>query len=101
MMGISKPIMRRIQGAMFKMPLMISCEEFEGFIIDYLEDALTPKQKLVFETHLKICTDCREYLRAYKAAIELANGSADAAEEPLPDQVPDDLVKAVLAARDA
>jgi len=100
-MGISKTMMRRIQAAMFKMPLMISCEEFEDFIVDYLEDALTPKQKFVFETHLRMCTECRDYFRAYRAAMDLVNRSTDAVDGSLPDHVPEDLVKAVVEARDA
>lgn len=101
MMGLSKPALRRIQGVMFKLPLMITCEAFEDFIVAYLDDDLTPKQKFVFEMHLKVCRECRSYLRAYRASIEAAKHTASAPPPILPDQVPDDLVKAVLDARDA
>lgn len=33
-------------------PGMITCEEFEKFIVDYFEQDLSWKQKLVFEMHL-------------------------------------------------
>lgn len=98
---LSKPVMRRIHGIMFKLPLMITCEAFEGFILAYLDDELTPRQKFVFEMHLKLCRECREYLRAYRAAMELAKSSQSGSSETLPDEVPDDLVKAVLDAREA
>jgi anti-sigma factor RsiW len=101
MMGLSRPVLRRIQGVMFKLPLMITCEAFEDFIIAYLDDELTPKQKFVFEMHLKVCRECRDYLHAYRASIEAARLTASAPPPVLPDQVPDDLVKAVLDARDA
>ena len=100
-MGLSRPVVRRIQGAMFKLPLMITCEAFEDFIVSYLDDELTPKQKFVFEMHLKVCRECRQYLRAYRASMELTKHTASASPPILPDQVPDDLVKAVLDARDA
>jgi len=47
-------IKRRIKGMMFKLPMMISCEEFEEFIVEYLEGSLSPRQRSVFELHIKI-----------------------------------------------
>ncbi len=91
-------LMRRIHGAMFKLPLMITCEAFEDFILAYLEDDLSPRQKFVFEMHLKLCRECRDYLKAYRASLELAKSTGQA--QPLPDEVPEDLVAAVLAARE-
>ncbi len=94
-MGMGRKTMRRIHGMMFKLPLMIACDEFEEFILAYLEDELPAKQKFVFEMHLKVCQECREYLRAYRASMDLAKH----ADDPLPDTVPEDMVKAVVAAR--
>ncbi len=98
-MGISRKAMRRVHGMMFKLPLMIACDEFEEFILAYLEDELPPRQKFVFEMHLKVCRECREYLRAYKASMHLAGQAADAADDALPGAVPEDLIEAILAAR--
>ncbi|WP_419910191.1 anti-sigma factor family protein [Hoeflea sp.] len=91
-------LMRRIQGMMFKLPLMITCEEFEAFILSYLEGELSGREKFVFELHMLLCRECREYLAAYRASLELAKESGKSTDEPLP-PVPDDLVEAVLAAR--
>ena len=91
-------LMRRIQGMMFKMPLMITCEEFDDFILAYLEDALSARQKFVFEMHLKLCRDCRESLAAYRASLELARKCGKEPDEALP-PVPDDLIDTVLEAR--
>ena len=88
-------LMRRLQGMMFHLPLMITCEEFEDFILDYLEGELTWRQKFVFELHMVLCRECREYLSAYRASMELAKG----AEAIDASAVPDDLVSAVMAAR--
>ncbi len=92
-------IMRRIRGVMFKLPLMITCETFEEFILAYLEGELPPRQKFVFDLHLKVCPECRTYLKAYKASLELARQSGEGANMD-PDEVPEDLVAAVVAARD-
>ncbi|MDP6342587.1 MAG: zf-HC2 domain-containing protein [Alphaproteobacteria bacterium] len=93
--------MRRLHGAMFKLPLMITCEALEDFILAYLEDDLPRKQRLVFEMHLKVCRECRDYLRAYRAAMDLAKQGLEAESQVLPEEVPQDLIDAVVAARDA
>jgi len=56
---------------MFKLPFMITCAALEDLILSYLDDELTPWQKFVFETHITICHECRDYLRAYQVALEI------------------------------
>lgn len=93
---------RRIHGMMFKLPLMITCEAFEDFILAYLDGELTARQKLVFELHLKVCRECRDYLKAYRASTTLTRNAVEREDETaLPETVPDDLIKAVLDARGA
>lgn len=92
-------IMRRIKGAMLRhMHNMITCREFEEFIVDYLEGDLPPRQVKIFELHLRVCRECREYLAAYRRTIDLG-GAISAEEEALPEEIPEDLVAAVLDAR--
>lgn len=93
------PWKRRIKGMMFKMPLMITCEVFEDFIIEYLESELTDRQQRLFEFHLNICRECREYLAAYKIGMETAKQSLSNEAIQLPVEVPEDLVAAVIASR--
>ena len=99
MMGLSKRNLRRIHGVMFKLPLMITCEAFEDFILAYLEDELTGRQKFIFEMHLKVCRECRDYLKAYRASMDLAKDSFDLPNAVSMEEVPEDLVRAVIEAR--
>lgn len=92
---------RRLKGLMLRMPLMITCEEFEAFIIGYFEDGLTAHQRRLFEIHLKICRECRDYLAAYKVSMEAAKQGVGDPTSMLPDEVPEDLVAAVIASRNA
>lgn len=93
---------RWIKGMMEKhMPMMITCEVFEGFVLAYLEDELPKRQRTVFEFHLKICRECRDYLAAYRRTVELGKAVFADPAAPLPDSVPEDLIKAVLDARNA
>ena len=93
--------MRWAKGIMLRMPLMITCREFEDFILDYCDDTLPDRQKFIFELHIKVCRECRDYLAAYRRTIEIAHRLSDNDQPELPDSVPDDLVEAVLAARKA
>ena len=51
----------------------------------------------MFEQHLAECRDCVAYLRTYAETIRLARETRDA--DALPAGVPEDVVRAILAAR--
>jgi len=81
------------------LPGMLTCRELEAFLDDYLEGLLSPRQRRRFEWHLKLCRDCRRYLEGYRRAVALCKGVFAKPDAPVPDDVPEDLVRAVLAAR--
>jgi len=94
--------LRRLRGVMLKRgPLMITCREFEDFVLAYFEGDLSSHQHFVFELHLKLCRECRDYLAAYRRTMEVAKGAFGTEDEIVPADVPEDLIKAILAARDA
>ncbi len=80
---------------------MITCKEFEDFVLSYLDGELTGRQRSVFEWHMRFCRECREYLAAYKRAAELGRAVLLSPDEPVPEDVPEDLIKAILSARDS
>ncbi len=96
-----RSLKRRMQGIMFRMPLMITCREFEDFIIAYFEGNLPKNQRRLFEIHLRFCRECREYLAAYKASMEAAKQGLSDDAMALPEEVPEDLIAAVIGSRDA
>lgn len=78
----------------------MTCREFADFIADYLSGELPPAVRQTFETHLERCDNCRVYLSIYRDTMHLGRGAFDGADdEPLPREVPERLVKAILAAR--
>lgn len=94
-------IRRRLKGMMLKhVHYMITCQEFEAFILGYLDGELSARQRRIFEWHLRICRECREYLAAYRAAMAAGRAVLPSPDDPVPDDVPEDLVKAVLESRD-
>ena len=88
------------KGLMLKrMHHMITCTEFEDFVLSYLDGELTKRQRSVFEWHLRICRECRDYLAAYQRAAELGRSVLHSPKDMLPEDVPEDLIRAILDAR--
>jgi predicted anti-sigma-YlaC factor YlaD len=77
----------------------MNCRELNDFLADYLEGALAGPQRAAFEGHLGLCPDCVRYLDDYREVIRL--GGLCGTEEAPPADVPEELIRAVLAARAA
>ncbi len=93
-------IIRSLRSGCYQnLPGMITCVEFEDFILDYLEGSLPKRQRIIFEIHLAVCRECRDYLTAYKKTIELGKRIFEGTNASVPESVPEDLIAAVLAAR--
>ena len=75
----------------------LTCREMTDFLADYLDGTLAPAERVPFEAHLAECPECVAYLRSYAETIRLARETRDA--DALAARVPDDLVRAILAAR--
>jgi len=94
---------RKLRGwALSNVPGMITCKQFDGFLVDYLDGALPSGPQRRFELHLAVCRECRRYLAGYRRTIALTRESMGGKDPtPVPDEVPEALVEAVLAARQA
>ena len=95
-----KGIRRWLKGFMLKrMHNMITCREFEEFVLAHLDGELDRRQQSLFDWHLRLCSECRDYLAAYQRARELGQSVLSLPDDALPEDVPEDLIKAVLDAR--
>jgi anti-sigma factor RsiW len=87
-------------GELMRIAKEISCKDFVAFLDRYLDGELEAERKAVFERHLAICPDCTAYLDSYRKTMSLSaqalRGSAAG-----PPAMPDELVRAILAARRA
>jgi anti-sigma factor RsiW len=77
----------------------MTCRELVEFLMDYLDGQLSEPERQCFEEHLAECRDCVAYLATYQEAIRLSKEACMAGDDTLPPDVPEDLVRAVLAAR--
>ena len=82
-----------------KRPL-ISCQALIDFLDDYVEARLSPSEHARFEAHLEICDACVRYLKSYRGTVRALSLVASQDAE-VPEDVPRELVRAVLAARRA
>ena len=80
--------------------LYLSCAEVVSFLYEYLSEELDATRRADFERHLARCRSCRSYLASYRETILLARGSFGGDEaEPAFRELPDELARAILAAR--
>jgi len=81
------------------MGLKLTCREFVEFLGDYLSGELSPDQVMAFDAHLARCPSCVNYANTYRETTRLAKAALRCDEEPVPADVPEELVRAILAAR--
>jgi anti-sigma factor RsiW len=77
----------------------LTCREVVDFLADYLAGELEPDTRAVFEQHLAGCPACVAYLRTYAETIRLAKAACQTPDDPVAPEVPDELLRAILAAR--
>jgi anti-sigma factor RsiW len=78
----------------------VNCREFVEFMMGYLDAELSERQRVVFEAHMGDCPGCVTYLDTYRETVRLGREICADPEGPVPDDVPEDLVRAILAARE-
>jgi len=76
----------------------LTCRELADFLADYFAGELGLDERSAFERHLAECPDCAAYLRSYAETIRLARDAYT--DDPVPAGVPEELVRAILAARE-
>lgn len=72
--------------------IMLTCEDVNQFLAEYLDDALPPEVRRRFEKHVGGCDKCTTYLDQYRRTIGLTKEEGAAPVEP-----PDELVEMTLA----
>jgi len=76
----------------------MNCREFTEFLMAYLDGELPEGTRSSFEYHLHGCQACVNYMESYQATVAL--GRAACADDMLvPEDAPEALVQAILAAR--
>jgi anti-sigma factor RsiW len=79
---------------------MMTCREFVDFLMAYDEGELPERQQSLFRQHMDDCPPCVTYLETYRETARLGQFCRDP-DGPVPEDAPEALVQAVLAARKA
>jgi anti-sigma factor RsiW len=99
MAGIWAMVWRSIGRSLgVRTPAPMTCRQFEDFIVSYLDGSLDRNARREFETHIRACKACHDYLAAYRETVVLGKRVFDGLDE-IPATVPEDLVLAVLKVR--
>jgi anti-sigma factor RsiW len=77
----------------------VTCQEIADFLMDYISGDLADQQRAVFEQHLDECPDCVAYLHSYELTVKAVQSVRGPATTPNRDEIPEDLIRAILAAR--
>ncbi len=79
----------------------MTCRELVEFLMDYVENELGAEERGVFEAHLGECPTCVDYVESYRETVRLGETLCEDPDGPLPADVPEQLVRGILAARKA
>src|SRR5262245_58592603 len=96
---ISSELSRRGRFAGNGLVTNMTCREIIDVLIEYLSGELSAGERAEFERHLADCPDCTEYLRSYEETIKLGKGAFADPDAPMPLDVPEELVQAILVER--
>jgi anti-sigma factor RsiW len=77
----------------------LTCRELIDFLQAYLDGELPPPARREFDEHLDACPPCRDYLHSYRDTVALTADAFCGPDDGVPEEVPEELVRAVLAAR--
>jgi anti-sigma factor RsiW len=69
----------------------LTCREMVELVTEYLEGAMPPRERGIFEAHLSVCPGCTAYLDQMRQTIQ-ALGKLT--EETIAPQARDELLKA-------
>ena len=77
----------------------MNCREMTDFLMAYLDEELPAEQRQSFDEHLAACPPCIAYIETYRESIELGKAVCSPDDDPVPDDVPERLIQAILSAR--
>lgn len=78
--------------------MAITCRTFVEFLDDYVSGVLPEAERAAFNAHLAACPPCVAYMKSYRATVQAGKAALSGGDEPVPAEVPEDLLRAVLAA---
>ena len=79
----------------------MTCRDFADFLADYLAGELPMDILASFEAHIAVCPNCVRYLAQYRDSVAMGQQAFADVQSRVSDDVPEDLISAILIARGA
>lgn len=80
----------------------LNCKQFVDFLDDYVAGAQPDDVRKAFEDHIGCCKPCLDFLESYRSTIDASKKACCCGHKEIPkDKVPQGLINAILAARNA
>jgi anti-sigma factor RsiW len=76
----------------------LTCRQLIDFLDDYLAGTQPADVRAAFERHFGACEACRGFMASYRATVKLGKAVFQRPDDEVPAAVPEDLVRAVMAA---
>ena len=80
-------------------PASITCREIAEFLLEYTDGALPARERTEFDRHIEECPPCVAYIATYTRTVRLEKAALCGPSDEIPPDVPEALVRAILAAR--
>jgi anti-sigma factor RsiW len=77
----------------------MTCREFVEFLWRYIDNELPQTERATFDDHLAKCPHCVKYLQQYQDTVRIGKAAVVASTDPVPAEVPEDLIQAILYSR--
>jgi len=80
----------------------LSCKQFVEFLDEYVAGGQSEDARKAFEDHINCCPPCVDFLNQYRDTIKTSKKSCCCGKRVIPpEDVPQGLINAILAARNA
>ncbi len=76
---------------------MLTCKQFDEFMIDYIEGNLPLRQKISCGLHFRMCRNCARFVEQYRRVILLEKNAYLEPDNSIPEEIPEELLKAALS----
>lgn len=77
----------------------MTCHECAEFLSDYISGELAVEVRATFERHLALCPNCVTYLEQLRVTIRAGQRAFEDSEREPQAEAPEELIRAILAAR--
>ncbi|MDB5299645.1 MAG: Anti-sigma factor [Phycisphaerales bacterium] len=76
----------------------MTCLEIQDRMVEYLSGELNVAEGSEFDRHLEACGACASHVGASRVTLQLSRSAVQRLDDPRPEDVPESLVRAIIAA---